>query len=307
MSFRNIVFVSTGLLNDQDALKSALTLASRSNSNLSIILLLPGLPDNLEQYAEQFMHGFIDECQSMVDKVKSSMDFKGDITITTMDNKRPALSIIKAIIRHKFDLVVKQVEASSHNKGFKALDMDLLRKCPCPLMLCREKHQLTNAKLAVAIDPESEDDAGNQLSQKLLTSTQDLLSTDSGRYELISCWDFTLESSLNHGTWLSLSAQELQAEKNNAQKNHFSKLKKIVDDAEQGDHANIHHIEGLPFEAIPNFVANENIDLLVMGTVARTGIAGFIIGNTAENILQSLECSLLAMKPDGFVCPVDKD
>jgi len=46
------------------------------------------------------------------------------------------------------------------------------------------------------------------------------------------------------------------------------------------------------------------IDILIMGTVARTGISGFIIGNTAENILQKIDCSLLALKPQGLVSPV---
>jgi len=41
-----------------------------------------------------------------------------------------------------------------------------------------------------------------------------------------------------------------------------------------------------------------------MGTVARTGISGFIIGNTAENILEEISCSLIALKPEGFVSPV---
>jgi universal stress protein E len=33
-------------------------------------------------------------------------------------------------------------------------------------------------------------------------------------------------------------------------------------------------------------------------------IAGFVIGNTAENVLRELRCSLLALKPNGFVSPV---
>ncbi len=41
-----------------------------------------------------------------------------------------------------------------------------------------------------------------------------------------------------------------------------------------------------------------------MGTVARTGFSAFLIGNTAETILQRLECSVLAVKPDRFVSPV---
>lgn len=66
----------------------------------------------------------------------------------------------------------------------------------------------------------------------------------------------------------------------------------------------VHHVRGTPDRIIPQYVADENIDVLVMGTVARTGIPGFIIGNTAENIVQKLGCSLLALKPNGFVSPV---
>ena len=50
--------------------------------------------------------------------------------------------------------------------------------------------------------------------------------------------------------------------------------------------------------------ANDQIDLLVMGTVCRTGLAGFIIGNTAEEVLSALNCSVLTVKPEGFVSPV---
>jgi len=42
-----------------------------------------------------------------------------------------------------------------------------------------------------------------------------------------------------------------------------------------------------------------------MGTVARTGVPGFITGNTAESILNQLECSVLAIKPAGFVTPIE--
>ena len=47
-----------------------------------------------------------------------------------------------------------------------------------------------------------------------------------------------------------------------------------------------------------------DIDLLVMGTVARSGIPGLVIGNTAERLLPQVPCSLLAVKPAGFESPV---
>ena len=54
----------------------------------------------------------------------------------------------------------------------------------------------------------------------------------------------------------------------------------------------------------PEFVVSEGIDVLVMGTVARGGVSGVLIGNTAERVLRKLPCSVLTVKPDGFVSPV---
>jgi nucleotide-binding universal stress UspA family protein len=46
---------------------------------------------------------------------------------------------------------------------------------------------------------------------------------------------------------------------------------------------------------------------VVMGTVGRTGIPGLIMGNSAETILQQVDCSVLAIKPPGFIAPVTVD
>jgi universal stress protein E len=44
--------------------------------------------------------------------------------------------------------------------------------------------------------------------------------------------------------------------------------------------------------------------LLVMGTIARTGITGVFVGNTAERLLPQIPCSVLAIKPAGFKSPI---
>ncbi len=43
-----------------------------------------------------------------------------------------------------------------------------------------------------------------------------------------------------------------------------------------------------------------------MGTVARTGLSGVFIDNTAENIINTLECPVLAVNPYGFMSPLDQ-
>ena len=46
------------------------------------------------------------------------------------------------------------------------------------------------------------------------------------------------------------------------------------------------------------------IDLLVMDIIARSGISGALIGNTVERLLPHVFCSVLALKPDDFQCPI---
>jgi len=64
---------------------------------------------------------------------------------------------------------------------------------------------------------------------------------------------------------------------------------------------------GEPDAIIPEFVVAEGVDLMVMGTVARSGLAGLLIGTTAERVLRKLPCSVLTVKPDGFVSPIFLD
>ena len=54
----------------------------------------------------------------------------------------------------------------------------------------------------------------------------------------------------------------------------------------------------------PKLAKDLNAGLVVMGTVFRTGIPGLIIGNTAETVMNKLECSILAIKPQKFVTNV---
>lgn len=41
-----------------------------------------------------------------------------------------------------------------------------------------------------------------------------------------------------------------------------------------------------------------------MGNLARTGISGYFMGNTAEQIIYKVENDILTMKTDSFVSPV---
>jgi len=81
---------------------------------------------------------------------------------------------------------------------------------------------------------------------------------------------------------------------------HLAELNRLIEEAGIEGENVIHHLHGEADNEIPRCVTNIDIDVLVMGTSARTGLSGVVIGNTAENILQHIHCSLVAFKPQDF-------
>ncbi len=45
-------------------------------------------------------------------------------------------------------------------------------------------------------------------------------------------------------------------------------------------------------------------DLVVIGTLGRTGVSRLLLGNTAEKVLETCDSSLLTVKPDEYISPV---
>jgi len=66
----------------------------------------------------------------------------------------------------------------------------------------------------------------------------------------------------------------------------------------------IHLFAGSAAAVIPEFVQEKGVDLIVMGTRARNGLSGLLVGNTAEKVMAQVDCEVLVVKPDDFVSPV---
>ena len=61
------------------------------------------------------------------------------------------------------------------------------------------------------------------------------------------------------------------------------------------DKAHVHIDRGDPVETILMEAEQLDVDLIIVGTIARTGIKGRIIGNTAEKLLDKVKCDLLTL------------
>ncbi len=63
---------------------------------------------------------------------------------------------------------------------------------------------------------------------------------------------------------------------------------------------------GHPWQEISRISMKHHADLIAMGTVGRSGVKGVVLGNTAERVLDTCDCSILTVKPDDYVSPIAK-
>lgn len=70
------------------------------------------------------------------------------------------------------------------------------------------------------------------------------------------------------------------------------------------DRVHRHFSFGTPWQEVGRLAKHLNIDLIAMGTVGRSGIKGMLMGNTAEKVLATCDCSILTVKPADFASPI---
>ncbi|SHF97644.1 Nucleotide-binding universal stress protein, UspA family [Microbulbifer donghaiensis] len=307
-NFHNILYVSHATGDEDSGLLQALAIARNNHAAVKVLVVCPAIPEDFEDYSQLCMDALAQRVQQSLNTVRERLNLAEDqlaLEVETDCGSRPAERVIHRVLDDGYDLVIKNVEGRNRRKGFKAMDMELLRKCPCPVWLCRpitDSHKKID--VAVAVDPECDEASAYDLAIRLLRWSRTLADTCSGELHIISCWDYDVDEYLRHNFPLSASDEELDKATEAARSKHRSKLDVLIHASGIGGKLDINHAIARPDRYIPLLIEEKKFDILVMGTVGRTGIPGFIMGNTAENILQKISCSLLALKPGDFVSPV---
>jgi universal stress protein E len=218
----------------------------------------------------------------------------------------PFVEVVRMVLREGHDIVIKGATAAPDGHGvLKGFDMHLLRKCPCPVWMLMGPGDGSFDRIMAAVDPQP---AGNPARDKLDRLVLDLATSlaerDDAEVHVAHAWYLQEEHALRHGRYTSGRQDEVdrlvEREKDGAEK----RLAALLADYPHVTEAKTHLLKGEPGTVIAEFAEAKKIDLIVMGTVGRTGLAGFIMGNTAETILRAVRCSVIAVKPEGFESPV---
>ncbi len=218
------------------------------------------------------------------------------------------LEIIREVLRNGHDLVMTAAEgrAAVKDRLFGSTTMHLMRKCPCPVWVVKPAQPEWHTRILAAVDPYSADEERHALNIKIMDLATALARRQQCELLVVHTWAFPAEYSLRSGHLVASS--ELDRWVGADRDLRRIRLSELVQPyASQDLKSQVYMLKGEPGYLIPEVAAKMEAELIVMGTVSRTGVAGLLIGNTAERILRQVDCSVLAVKPDGFVTPVTLD
>jgi nucleotide-binding universal stress UspA family protein len=316
--FSNILLVLDSDTDNTAALNRATTLAKDNQAELTVCAVVDATTSESQMASTgitpaELRDIAVSECRDRLEEmVKNTVD-AGISAETRVFIGKPFIEIIRQVLRHNHDLVIKCTEGAPRlsNMLFGSRDMHLLRKCPCPVWITKSTESTRYRRILAAVDRDPEDAVKDVLNRQILEMSMSLALAECSELHIAHAWQFAGEDILRSArTGLSdAEVDAMETEEVNERRRwlkHFVTTFSTKAVNSKGDcvSPHFHVMKGDAKHAVPATAQELDVDLVVMGTVARTGIAGFFMGNTAETILNQLDCSVLTIKPPGFVSPV---
>ncbi len=313
--FKNILCVVEPGNAGKAALRRAVALAENNQASLTVLDVIAPWPDQRQPAVELHMALVKSRTQAMDTAIKP---YRERLSIQTrILHGLRFLEVVREVLRNGYDLVIKTAETQAWlGRLFGGDDMQLLRKCPCPVWLIKPEAPQACRRILAAVEiddlyPSDECHAKRDLNRQILELAVSLALSESAELHLAHAWEAVAESTMK-GAWVRVAAEQVNQYVEQERERHEAGVEDLLRDVtgrlgqESVEYLNpkIHLVKGWARKEIPALANRLGTDLVVMGTVARTGIPGVIIGNTAETILNLLDCSVLAIKPAGFSTPI---
>jgi nucleotide-binding universal stress UspA family protein len=214
----------------------------------------------------------------------------------------PPVEVIERVERLGHDLVltIPMPPLRRRGLGSASTTMHLLRKCPVPVWV-HSPLTATAAAVLVALGPLEQ--TSHDLNIKLLELGSSLALTGDSELHVVHGWRLEGEKMIRSPR-LGYSDEEIAAMGSAVRAEAEMEIGKLLDAVPGARDASVILRNGEAADVIVDAIDAVNPATVVMGTLARSGIPGYIIGNTAERVLVGVDRSVLAVKPEGFVSPV---
>ncbi len=178
--------------------------------------------------------------------------------------------------------------------GLTNTDWHMIRECPIPLLLARARMPADKyMRVLASVDPMHAHDKPATLDARLLDTAGEVAALFGGTVYLVHAYfsaQYVPMLAPGAGMTASFYARE------SPEASHRAALDRLIEGRDVA-RERVHLLEGDARNVIPDFVADNDVDLVVMGAVSRSRIREFLIGSTAETVLDALTCDALILKP----------
>jgi universal stress protein E len=203
-------------------------------------------------------------------------------------------AIVRKAAAHDYWLVAKDTQ--HHNLIQRTLltnvDWHLVRECPAPLLLVKDRRLGAVPNVLAAVDPLNEHDKPAALDDRIFTFSADLARVLRGQLHVVHSYSSPLGAELPPGVTKVIGDE------------HRAAMRKFLD-RHAALAARSHLYEGLAHDSLQKAAQDHAADFVVMGAIARRGLKRLFIGSTAERVLDRLPCDLVIIKPLEFEVPDD--
>lgn len=307
--FKKILVATDTRLDHHPIVEEAAEIAQHNGAELKVVDVVPefGWTIRLALNDGAHIRGLIArEKEERLERLVAPMREDRVKVETKVLHGKTSVEIIREVLQHGHDLVMRVAKASGSRRPsfFGNTAIRLLRQCPCAVWLVSPDTTPRFKHVAACIDTSTGDVRDEELNNKIHELAASISLYHRGRFSILHAWS-TYGAQMIESRMEPVEFAKLE-DVNRAQVAEL--LEKFLrDHSSSVESANVHLLQGDPVDVIPKFTREENVDLVVMGTVARSGVSGLLMGNTAEQILSGIACSVLAVKPAEFVCPIRFD
>ena len=175
-------------------------------------------------------------------------------------------------------------------------DWELLRLCPIPVLLVKNRRMYHRPRVLAAIDPAHGRAKASNLDRQILRAGAQLVHALHGELHAVHAVPPVLPvvSAMPDGVLIDIGEQSVALERSARRR-----LEKVVDGFDI-KRSHCHLLEGRPNDVIPRIAKRERGAIVAMGVVSRSGFKRFFIGNTAEFVMDAVTSDLLVVKPADF-------
>ncbi|MBV8147234.1 MAG: universal stress protein [Gammaproteobacteria bacterium] len=191
-------------------------------------------------------------------------------------------AIVRRALETRADLLVAECHPGRHRAQslMRLADWELLRLCPIPVLLVKRVRPYHRPTIVAAVDPGQAAGKPAVLDEQILRLAAQFSNALQGGLHVAHAYDARGSAEPN-----AASAQ--------------LGLESLVARAEVLP-SGCHLLGGAVHEELDQLACRLPADILVAGSVSRSGLQKAMIGNTAEWLLRHLACDLLILKPPQF-------